>query len=266
MLNYFKSINTYFVLYFFIINIFCTKKIISEDSSLVQISSYSYPQSLTLLNGDILISTTDGFYFYDSLLTTLIKSYKYNDNLVFSDIDTLKNIILRQFSQDDKIIICFVSATLYIFSADGKSLLNNTSLSLSSYFFYMTPFNTDNNSYYFFLCYENNNHNLQLLYYSIDKTTYTLNKKHTFVFEQRSILQNNFSCLTMYSLSDGLRLTCFITISDDGYKVIASTFNVIDTGASEDTNVQISQTNDFVYAENDGQSNYMKSAVNSDLS
>ena len=260
-----NSIKQYFILYFIIINIFCIRNIISENLSTSTISSLSYPQSLKLINGNILILAKDGFYFYDSLLTTLINSYKFDVEI--SDVDVLGNTILRQFSQNDKIIICFVSNYLFIFSEEGE-LISITSLSLDASFFSMTPFTTDDNNYYFFLCYENNDKHLQFLYYSINKTSKTLTKIYTFVSETREVYANNFSCLTMYYESEGFRLVCFINIEveNNGYKVTVSTFKIIDTGASADSNVQISQTNEAIYATNDGQSSYMKSAANDDLS
>ena len=144
-----KSIKAFFILYFFLINNFCIKNTISSDASVVQITTYQIPQSLMLINGNILISTTNYFYFYNSLTNEIIYRYPYENSVVISD-GTAKDVILRQFSQDDKIIICFVSNILYIFPEDGQSLLNSKSLSLTASFFSMTPFKTDTNSYYFF--------------------------------------------------------------------------------------------------------------------
>ena len=266
----FKSIKAYFTLYLFIINTFCVNKIITEDTSLIQITSYSYPQSITLKNGNILVSSTNGFYFYNSLMTKLIKSYPYNDNLVLSDTSIIKNTFLFQFSEDDNIIICFVSNTIYIFSADGQSLLNNISLSLTASYFSMTPFKTDNNSYYFFLCYQNDDDYLELIYYSINKTIYSLTKKYTFLYKEKIIYLNSFSCHKMYSESEGLVLTCFIStydISDNiYYKVIVCVFKINDVEESSESEEEISQINDFVYVDNNGLSNYFKSATNKDLS
>ena len=111
-----------FKLYIFFFNTYIFLSIF--HFSLSDSSKFTYPKSITLLNGNIFIIHQSGIEIYDSSLNNLVKTVRtFNDDEIITDVNKLAKVSITRFNQNDNgLIICMIITKIYIFNYKGDEL------------------------------------------------------------------------------------------------------------------------------------------------
>ena len=119
-----------------------------------------YPVSFTLLNGNIIVFSTKGFFTFDSEFS-LLSNYSFLEEL---NIDLSKNNNYPSFSQyskeEEEFVLCIILGNIYFFNNNGKILniyyigddLINDEYS-SNFLYNIIPYKVEDSNYYFFVFY-----------------------------------------------------------------------------------------------------------------
>ena len=182
---------------FFILFFLNIKKIYS-------ILQFSYPTSVTLSNGNILVVEKNGIYICDSTMENILNTaYTFQEDDEIKDTNSLSYVEIKD---KNNYIACLVNFKLYLFNKSGQLLKSTNRLILDDNptYFSLAPIFVKSNNYYYVIAYFDSSVSLKLSYYKISlsnyqnsqiKTTYVYNKYRGYLgaFEY-SYLNRGLSC------------------------------------------------------------------------
>ena len=180
-----------------------------------------FPISLTLHDDNILLIVENKIIFYDSSLTTIIKSYNLSESEIASNfLETYKTMACQYPQEYKSYILVFVKDQLYFFDKNGNKITKeNFTLQFKDLTYYeIIPIKKiDNNLYYIIpITMSNNQILIKFLYYNMN-----INTKENFLILEKeylplTIANNNFNritdnaaCVLMNSNDQNNILTCF---------------------------------------------------------
>ena len=133
----------------FIVFLLLYIEIINQDS----FSNNLNPNTLTLLNKDIIMVAKDGIHFYDSTFTNENTDKKILLSSQISTANEYSKTSMAQFSEsDDEYIIIFILNEIYIFDKLYNKLFSeNITQYINSDYYYLVPHKNDNNCLYFII-------------------------------------------------------------------------------------------------------------------
>jgi hypothetical protein len=149
----------------FIVFLLLYIEIINQDS----FSNNLNPNTLTLLNKDIIMVAKDGIHFYDSTFTIENTDKKILLSSQISTANDYSKTAMAQFSEsDDEYIIIFILNEIYIFDKLYNKLFSeNITQYINSDYYYLVPHKNDNNCLYFIIsCRNKETKNFTLNYFS----------------------------------------------------------------------------------------------------
>ena len=126
---------------------------------------FSYPTSINLKTGKILIIHENGIDICDSEFTTSTNIYTFSDEEKISDLEKLSKISIIKF--EDGFIISLIINKLYFFDTNGTFLERTESLNTNDLVYTLAPQNIDYYNYYYIVGYIYQE-SLYLSYYEYD--------------------------------------------------------------------------------------------------
>ena len=94
------------------LSIILFKEILSVD--------FTYPSSISLLNGNIFVIEKNGIFVYDGQLKNTIYSYPFEENDKIKDLNSLSNVIIKY---KRNYILCLINSKIYFFNDQGENIL-----------------------------------------------------------------------------------------------------------------------------------------------
>ena len=179
---------------------------------------FNYPQSITLLNGNIFIIHQKGIDIYDSNLTNKIgESITFDDADIINDNKMLSKTTISRFSEDDNgYIICIIYDRIYIFNKEGKKLYSskNKIAELQSDYYTLVAIKKESNKYSYVIGYIDENQYIKLLFftYNEDNNTNECINIIPIYDETKKILNRGLSCQLMNHPLKGKILVCFYSL------------------------------------------------------
>ena len=132
------------------------------------ILKFTYPSSISLSNGNILVIEKNGIYICDSSFKRIVNTiYEFKEEEKIQNINTLSNIIIKD---KNNYIACLVNFKLYLFTRVGELLKSTNRLITEDNPMYVTlaPIFVKSNNYYCVVGYFDSNTQLQLIYFKIN--------------------------------------------------------------------------------------------------
>ena len=202
-------------------------------------SRFTYPKSITLLNGNIFIIHQDGIEIYDSSLTNKIETIKsFNENEKITTQNYLEKITISRFNENDNgLIICIIINKIYIFAFNGEQLYEENNSDIINIFqgnFYdLTPIKRDGDKYIYSVGFINNDKYVSLNYFSYDnkeRTNVYIQSTPPFAYESGTQIYkiNNYgiSCQLMIDSENIEKLICFVNIHLDNQIISLASINL----------------------------------------
>jgi hypothetical protein len=187
---------------------------------LISTLSFSYPTSITLNNGDILIVHKNGVTVTDSNCNQIKKEpVKFDSDYELITEDKLSTISLSKFT--DGYIIGIINKRICFFTATGDlKKKNNGEISSSPIlYFSLVPYKVDINYYHYFIVGYISGYSLNLNYYKFDPTETTTikdikydNYKHKIYDQEISIQNKGIACEILKESDSKDILTCFYSL------------------------------------------------------
>ena len=166
--------HSYFLFYIFII--------FSLITICQLISTLDFPQSITLLNGNIFVIHKYGIDIYDSSLENKVKNILNftGDNCIDSTDKLKKNIISRFSPEEYGFIISIINDIIFIFDCEGNFLYKNTTkiCEQSNVYYELLPIKSNKEELTFMIGYVNSSDYIHLNFYKynlINNNTYNIN-------------------------------------------------------------------------------------------
>ena len=129
--------------------------------------SFSYPTSVTLTNGNILVVEKNGIYICNPTMETIIKTaFTFIEEDQIDDDNKLANVEIKD---KNNYIGVLVNFKLYLFTREGD-LFKSTNRLISDdnpTYFSFAPIFVKSNNYYYVIAYFDSNVALKLVYFKI---------------------------------------------------------------------------------------------------
>ena len=190
-------------------------------------SRFTYPKSITLLNGNIFIIHKTGIEIYDSSLTNSLHIIRtFNEEEQISDPTKLGKVSITRFNQNDNgLIICIIINKIFIFNYKGEELFVENDSEIIAIFngnyYDLTAIKRNGEKYIYQVGFINSN-KANLFYFEYDKekninqkigeTTpfnyIDLNKKD----QECSFINKGITCEVMVNSNNEENLVCFFNI------------------------------------------------------
>ena len=143
---------------------------IQEDiTNVLNSSSTTYPYTLRLLNGNILLVINKGIYFLDSnLVVDSTKTITFETEIQSDDVN---KISFAQFSAEDgAYIMVLVINKIYFFSGEGDLIDDKKDLSgyLNSDVYSLVPYKKESNYLHYLISFKNGNHKFDIYQFKFD--------------------------------------------------------------------------------------------------
>ena len=209
-------------LYFFILFI-----IIKQIKSFQDITDFDFifPVAFTLINDNIIVFSTKGFFTFDSNFEYL-SNYTFPTEKVFDNFNN-KNYYpsFSQFSEEDNgYVFCLFLNYVYIFNYNGQFLnftdANDISILNSDKNFVLNTYKRENDEYYYsIISYDTK---LILFYYKINLLTFHKELIYNNTLEYNNEVIHSLSticCQKMITNDNNNYLTCFYQIKKDLYYI-----------------------------------------------
>ena len=227
------------------------------------IENLNYQQSITLLNGNILIIHQKGIMIYDSSLSnkTIIEIYSIEDGDPLREYN--KTTISRFSEKDYGYIISTIRDIIYIFDCEGNILNKYSTVKLSGYSFTIVPIKREGKKFTYMIGFIERSctsYNMMLNFFDYDSN----NNMTNFILQEKFVLEGKqtffLSCQLMLNTTknDGI-IVCF---TDLYYirKINASYINPISYKRIINTTEEAS----FIYSTNSAYIVSLKTAISSD--
>ena len=203
------------------INIFLSIILFNEILSV----DFTYPSSISLLNGNIFVIEKNGIFVYDEQLKNTIYSYTFEENDKINNLTSLSNVIIKY---KRNYILCLINSKIYFFNDQGENILITDELITDENISHITItlIGIIGNFYYYaigYLLYESSIYYIKLISYKIDLIEKTNNYidailmyKFTSSFwgNEHYFANNGLGCEYMEpeDNDEKLHLTCFFMI------------------------------------------------------
>ena len=186
---------------------------------------FQYCQSITLLNGNILIIHKNGIDIYDSQLIELKSNILQINDFIKNDTQLSKIIISRFSEKEYGYIIATINDNIYIFNWNGTLQYNNRleETELKGDYYTIIPLMKEGYNYTYMIGFINNN-KINCFFFNYDSLNYINNKikNHTYNYQYSLKGQNYFindekglSCQLMRNSSEKDIIVCFIYLNKD---------------------------------------------------
>ena len=130
--------------------------------------NFTFPNSITLNNGNIFVIHKYGVSIFNSSCPEIINNtYVFEDSEIISDEQDLSSVSIKQF--EDGYVLCTINNKIYIFDSDGKYEFKGEYIQTNSYITLATHFIQANRIYYFLIGYISSQ-KAYLYYYKYDST------------------------------------------------------------------------------------------------
>ena len=189
---------------------------------------FTYPTSITLSNGNILVIEKNGIYVCDATVENVIKTiHTFIEEDKINDLDRLSYVVIKD---KNNYIACLVNFKLYLLTRTGD-LIKSTNRLISDdnpRYFSLAPIFVKSNHYYYVIAYFDSSVSLKLIYFKLSLSSNYQNIEITTTkFEkfrgrlgwyEYPYLNKGLSC--EYMLDDDSHkynyLLCYLMINDDG--------------------------------------------------
>ena len=210
------------------------------------ILKFTYPSSISLSNGNILVIEKNGIYICDSSFKRIVNTiYEFKEEEKIQNINTLSNIIIKD---KNNYIACLVNFKLYLFTRVGELLKSTNRLITEDNPMYVTlaPIFVKSNNYYCVVGYFDSNTQLQLIYFKINllsehnfsqiaSNTYPKFKGAFLSWSTYSYKYKGLSC--EYMIDDYTHeynyLVCFLLVEDSGDKIVQDFYEITESKLSD---------------------------------
>ena len=239
LLKFIKISNIYFLLDIFILFSFLEKY--------TSIENLGYQQSITLLNGNILIIHQGGITRYDSSLSYKTTIEEFNIDINYDDIKTIKITISRFSEKDYGYIISVIDNTVYILDWEGNILNKNNTNNLNGSSYTIVPIKRVGKKFVYMIGFiENTYYNMTLNFFEYDSHNNITNflSKEEFILEGKNNLLLNCHLMLNNTENDEI-IICFTDISGK-VTINASYFSPISyqrINTTEKASFKLSSTN-----------------------
>ena len=203
----------------FLLSIIFINKVLSVD--------FTFPSSVSLLNGNIFVIEKNGIFVYNEQLTNIIYNYAFEENEKINNLNSLSNVIIRY---KRNYILCLINSKIYFFDDKGENILITNKLIMDENISYitLTLIGTIGNFYYYsieYLLSESSIYYIKIISYKIDLIEKTNNYIDNIVIDkftssfwgnQRYFANNGLGCEYMEPEDNDqkLHLTCFFLIKN----------------------------------------------------
>ena len=194
--------------------------------------SFTYPTSLNLITGNILIIHQNGIDVYDSTLENLVKSVKtFSNDEKISDQNTLTKVSVSTTGESEKnIFISIIINKIYIFNYKGELLYEESNTNIINLFtnccYDLTPIKINGNKYIYSIGFVNGSNQGCLYFFEYDKDNNSntlINSldpfKITISNNNYDILQKDLACDVMSHSEKGDILVCFLGFNNGGQQI-----------------------------------------------
>ena len=222
--------NKYKFIYFLIFSLLVNKL----SQNILRIENSSFPKTLTLSNGNIILVSNISITFYNSFFNSTIKSYSLNEDESFHTISENFEIIIRQYP-NDYVIIC-LKGYLKIFSQEGdekfekdlKNIFDNIII------YDLIPIKIKDNDLYYIIVYTNDFY-IYLKYFLINIEAQIIEEINNKVYNLSDFIKadeyminlSNIKCQLMSNETYTNQLICFY-LSLSPSKFFSISFNIDD--------------------------------------
>ena len=212
-----RTNNFYFLFYSFTFFLFLNS---CKSNAIFELS-----QSITLLNGNILIIHNRGIDIYDSQLMGLQKNIVQSDNFINNETQLSKITISRFSEMDYGYIIATINDKIYIFDCEGTLKYNNSleETELNGDYYTLIPIKKICNVYTFMVGFINNEKKIDCIFFKYNNSD-NINiekERHKYPYSYYSNNKNNsieekvLSCQLMNNHSKIDIIVCFIFRHED---------------------------------------------------
>ena len=190
-------------------------------------SRFTYPKSITLLNGNIFIIHQKGIEIYDSSFTKLEQTIRtFTEEEKISDTIKLGKVSITRFNQNDNgLIICMIINKIYIFNYKGEELFVENSGEIIGLFngnyYDLTPIKRNGEKYIYQIGFINSN-KANLFYFEYDNeknSNQKIGETAPFNYidpnannQECNINNQGITCEIMINSTNGENLVCFFNI------------------------------------------------------
>ena len=209
--------------------------------NLCDTSRFTYPKSITLLNGNIFIIHQSGIEIYDSSLTNLVKTIRiFNEDEKISDTVKLGKVSITRFNQNDNgLIICMIINKIYIFNYKGEELFIENKEEILNLFdgnyYDLTAIKRNGEKYIYQIGFINN-YKANLFYFEYDfkkNTTQKIGETAPFNYidpdinnQEYNINNQGITCEIMINSTNKENLVCFFNIHTSTQKLSLATIDL----------------------------------------
>ena len=202
-----------------LLSIIFINKVLSVD--------FTFPSSVSLLNGNIFVIEKNGIFVYNEQLTNIIYNYAFEENEKINNLNSLSNVIIRY---KRNYILCLINSKIYFFDDKGENILITNKLIMDENISYitLTLIGTIGNFYYYsieYLLSESSIYYIKIISYKIDLIEKTNNYIDNIVIDkftssfwgnQHYFANNGLGCEYMEPEDNDqkLHLTCFFLIKN----------------------------------------------------
>ena len=180
-----------------LLSIIFINKVLSVD--------FTFPSSVSLLNGNIFVIEKNGIFVYNEQLTNIIYNYAFEENEKINNLNSLSNVIIRY---KRNYILCLINSKIYFFDDKKENILITDKLIMDENISYitLTLIGTIGNFYYYsieYLLNESSIYYIKIISYKIDLIEKTNNYIDNIVIDkftssfwgnQRYFANNGLGC------------------------------------------------------------------------
>ena len=111
----------------FLLSIIFINKVLSVD--------FTFPSSVSLLNGNVFVIEKNGIFVYNEQLTNIIYNYAFEENEKINNVNSLSNVIIRY---KRNYILYLINSKIYFFDDKGENILITDKLIMDENISYIT--------------------------------------------------------------------------------------------------------------------------------
>ena len=204
----------YYISYFLFFNLIFNINIVFSQL-------FKFPQSITLLNGNIFIIHSKGIDIYDSSFSAKNETIIYSENFI-NDTKELSKITISRFSVEDLgLIISTINNSIYIFDYKGKLLFIDNETDLNGDYYTIVPFKRESYKFIYMIGFVNQTYGIDYIFYtynyvnkSNEKSKFSIDFGYNTYYNGKNIQGKGLSCQLMSISEENEIITCFVFFHD----------------------------------------------------
>ena len=207
---------------------------------------FTYPSSVTLTDGNILVIEKNGIYICDPKMENIISNiFSFTEENKITNEEILSRVVMKD---KNNYIICLDNFKLFFFSRAGTLLVSTDRLILDNNpsYFSLVPIFVKDNYYYYVIAYFDQIIQLKFIYYKILLSDYSNILINTFIFNQYkgyqalnsyTYLNRGLSCeyleaIDTYFWTHYYYLVCYLMVDDGGDSITQDFYEISESGIS----------------------------------